>query len=58
MRRHTAEELHAIKLRVNRNLLEEIRKLAAREHRSVNNWMTATLTSLIQQDARAAKRQK
>jgi hypothetical protein len=43
MRKHTPEEIHAIKLRVDRDLLEEIRKLAIRENRSVNNYFNNLL---------------
>lgn len=47
MRMHNAEELAAIKVRINRDLLEEIRKLATRDNRSINNYMLRLLTQHV-----------
>lgn len=45
MRTHTAEEKYKITLRVNRDLLEEIRAAAARESRTINSYMIHRLVS-------------
>lgn len=47
MRNHNAEELRAIKLRVNRDLLEEIRKLAEHDGRSINSYMNALMRQQV-----------
>jgi uncharacterized protein (DUF1778 family) len=43
MRTHTAEEKYRITLRVNRDLLEELRQAAKRESRTVNTFMVHRL---------------
>lgn len=58
MKNHTAEQKYAITLRVNRNLLEEIRKQAQLQDRTINSYMTALVRSMIQQDAKPAKKPK
>jgi len=43
MRNHNPEELYKITLRVNRHLLEEIRRAAERDSRSINSYLTHKL---------------
>lgn len=44
MKYQTPEQAAAIKLRLNRDLLEEIRRLATRDNRSINSYLLHLLT--------------
>lgn len=57
MRTHNAEELYAIKIRVQRDLLEEIRQLAQRDNRSFNNYLSQIMRQHAQEH-RATLRNK
>lgn len=43
MKQHTAQQRYEITLRVNRDLLTEIRNAAALESRSINSYLTYKL---------------
>lgn len=47
MRNHTADEKYKITLRVNRDLLEEIRKIAQRDDRTINSYMNALMRQQV-----------
>jgi len=56
MKPHNAEQLYKINLRINRDLLDEIRRAAERESRSVNNYITTKLLNELMPHTQSKKK--